>query len=64
VLVTGAAGMVGRAVVLALRSAGHRVVGTDLLGAAFTADLHADLGQAGALIDDAGFDAVVHAARG
>jgi UDP-glucose 4-epimerase len=65
VLVTGAAGMVGRAVVLALRSAGHRVVATDLPGVAFTADLHADLadaGQAGALIGDAGFDAVVHAA--
>jgi UDP-glucose 4-epimerase len=65
VLVTGAAGMVGRAVVLALRSAGHRVVATDLPGVAFTAGLHADLadaGQAGALIGDAGFDAVVHAA--
>jgi UDP-glucose 4-epimerase len=65
VLVTGAAGMVGRAVVLVLRSAGHRVVATDLPGVAFTADLHADLadaGQAGALIGGAGFDAVVHAA--
>jgi UDP-glucose 4-epimerase len=65
VLVTGAAGKVGRAVVLVLRSAGHRVVATDLPGAAFTSDLPADLadaGQAGALIGDAGFDAVVHAA--
>lgn len=65
VLVTGAAGMVGRAVVPVLRSAGHRVVATDLPGAASAADVHADLadaGQAGALIGDAGFHAVVHAA--
>jgi nucleoside-diphosphate-sugar epimerase len=65
VLVTGAAGMVGRAVVPMLRSAGHRVVATDLPGAAPAADVHADLAdavQADALIGDAGFDAVVHAA--
>ncbi len=65
VLVTGAAGMVGRAVVPVLRSAGHRVVAADLPGAAPAADAHADLadaGQADALIGDAGFDAVVHAA--
>jgi UDP-glucose 4-epimerase len=65
VLVTGAAGMVGRAVVPVLRSAGHRVVATDLPGAAPAADVHADLAdavQADALIGDAGFDAVVHAA--
>ncbi|MGH3221910.1 MAG: NAD-dependent epimerase/dehydratase family protein [Streptosporangiaceae bacterium] len=65
VLVTGAAGMVGRAVVPVPRSAGHRVVATDLPGAADAADVHADLadaGQAGALIGEAGFDAVVHAA--
>ena len=65
VLVTGAAGMVGRAVVPVLRSAGHRVVATDLPGAAPAADAHADLAdavQADALIGDAGFDAVVHAA--
>ncbi len=34
VLVTGAAGMVGRAAVPVLRSAGHRVIATDLPGAA------------------------------
>ena len=65
VLVTGAAGKVGRAVVPVLRSAGHRVVATDLASAAAAADVHADLadaGQAGALIGKAGFDAVVHAA--
>jgi UDP-glucose 4-epimerase len=65
VLVTGAAGKVGRAVVPALRSAGHRVVATDLANAAAAADVHADLvdaGQAGVLIGEAGFDAVVHAA--
>jgi UDP-glucose 4-epimerase len=65
VLVTGAAGMVGRAVVPVLRSAGHRVVAADLPGAASAADVHADLAdavQAHALIGDAGFDAVVHAA--
>jgi nucleoside-diphosphate-sugar epimerase len=65
VLVTGGAGMVGRAVVPVLRSAGHRVVATDLPGAAPAADMPADLadaGQAGALITGAGFDAVVHAA--
>jgi UDP-glucose 4-epimerase len=65
VLVTGAAGMVGRAVVPVLRSAGHHVLTTDLPGAVPAADLRADLadaGQAGALIGDAGFDAVVHAA--
>ena len=65
VLVTGAAGKVGRAVVPVLRSAGHRVVTTDLASAATAADVHADLadaGQAGALIGEAGFDAVVHAA--
>ena len=65
VLVTGAAGKVGRAVVPVLRSAGHRVVATDLASAAAAADVHADLtdaGQAGALIGEAGCDAVVHAA--
>jgi len=65
VLVTGAAGMVGRAVVPVLRSAGHRVVANDLPGAIPGADVQADLvdaGQAGVLIGDAGFDAVVHAA--
>jgi UDP-glucose 4-epimerase len=65
VLVTGAAGMVGRAVVPVLRSAGHRVVTTDLPGAVPAADVHADLadpGQAGALIGDARFHTVVHAA--
>jgi nucleoside-diphosphate-sugar epimerase len=65
VLVTGAAGMVGRAVVPVLRSAGHRVVATDLPGAVSAADVHADLadaGQAAALIGDAGPAAVVHAA--
>jgi UDP-glucose 4-epimerase len=65
VLVTGAAGMVGRVVVPVLRSAGHRVVATDLPGAVPAADVHADLadaGQAGALIGDACLDAVVHAA--
>lgn len=63
VLVTGAAGMVGRAVVPVLRSAGCRVATTDLPGAA--ADVGADLadaGQAGALIGDEGFHVVVHAA--
>jgi nucleoside-diphosphate-sugar epimerase len=65
VLVTGAAGMVGRAVVPVLRSAGHHVVATDLPGAVSSTDAHADLtdaGQADALIGDAGFHAVVHAA--
>ena len=65
VLVTGAAGMVGRAVVPVLRSAGHRVVATDLPGAVPAADVPADLtdaGQADALIGDAAFHAVVHAA--
>lgn len=65
VLVTGAAGMVGRAVVPVLRSAGHHVLATDLPGAVPAADVCADLadaGQAGALIGDAGFHAVVHAA--
>jgi UDP-glucose 4-epimerase len=65
VLVTGAAGMAGRAMVPVLRSAGHRVVAIDLPGAAPAADVHADLtdaGQADALIGDAGFAAVVHAA--
>lgn len=65
VLVTGARGMVGRAVVPVLRSAGHRVVATDLPGAVPAADVHADLAdarQAGALIAEAGFHAVVHAA--
>lgn len=65
VLVTGAAGMVGRAVVPVLRSAGHRAVATDLPGTAPAAGVHADLAdavQADALIGDAGFDAVVHAA--
>jgi UDP-glucose 4-epimerase len=65
VLVTGAAGMAGRAMVPVLRSAGHRVVATDLPGAGAAADVHADLtdaGQADALIGDAGFAAVVHAA--
>jgi len=65
VLVTGAAGMVGRAVVPVLRSAGHRVVATDLPGALPAAGVHADLadaGQADALIGGAGFEAVVHAA--
>ena len=64
VLVTGAAGMAGRAMVAA-RSAGHRVVATDLPGAGAAADVHADLtdaDQADALIGGAGFDAVVHAA--
>lgn len=65
VLVTGAAGMAGRAMVPVLRSAGHRVVATDLPGAGAAADVHADLtdaAQADALIGEAGFDAVVHAA--
>jgi UDP-glucose 4-epimerase len=65
VLVTGAAGMVGRAIVPVLRSAGHRVVATDLPGAGAAADVHADLthaAQADALIGEAGFTAVVHAA--
>jgi nucleoside-diphosphate-sugar epimerase len=65
VLVTGAAGMVGRAVAAVLRSAGHRVVATDLPGAAAAADVPADLadaGQADALIREGCFDAVVHAA--
>ena len=65
VLVTGAAGMAGRAMVPVLRSAGHRVVATDLPGAGAAADVHADLtdaDQADALIGGAGFDAVVHAA--
>jgi UDP-glucose 4-epimerase len=65
VLVTGAAGMVGRVVVPVLRSAGHRVVATDLPGTVPAADVPADLadaGQAGALIGDAGFHAVVHVA--
>jgi UDP-glucose 4-epimerase len=65
VLVTGARGLVGRAVVPVLRSAGHRVVASDLPGVVPAADVHADLadaGQAGALIAEAGFHAVVHAA--
>jgi UDP-glucose 4-epimerase len=65
VLVTGARGMVGRAVVPVLRSAGHRVVATDLPDAASAVDVQADLadaGQADALIGEAGFSAVVHAA--
>jgi UDP-glucose 4-epimerase len=52
-------------VVPVLRSAGHRVVATDLPGAVPAADVHADLadaGQAAALIGGAGFHAVVHAA--
>lgn len=65
VLVTGAAGMVGRAVVPVLRSAGHRVVATDLPDVASAGEVHADLadaGQAAALIGEAAFNAVVHAA--
>jgi UDP-glucose 4-epimerase len=65
VLVTGAAGLVGRAVVPVLRSARHRVVATDLPGAVPVADVPADLtdaGQAAVLIGDAAFHAVVHAA--
>lgn len=65
VLVTGAAGMAGRAMVPVLRSAGHRVVASDLPGAGAAADVHADLtdaAQADALIGEAGFDAVVQAA--
>lgn len=63
VLVTGAAGLVGRAAVPVLRAAGHRVVATDLPGTA--ADVSADLtdaAQADALIADAGCTVVVHAA--
>jgi UDP-glucose 4-epimerase len=65
VLVTGAAGLVGRAVVPVLRSAGHRVVTTDLPGAVPATDVPADLADAGqveALIGEAGFHAVVHMA--
>jgi len=47
VLVTGAAGMVGCAVVPVLRSAGLRVVATDLPGAVSAADVQADLADAG-----------------
>jgi hypothetical protein len=57
-MVTGAAGLVGRAVVPMLRSAGHRVVATDLPGAVPAADVHADLadaGQAGALLGGTAF---------
>jgi len=65
VLVTGAAGLVGRAVVPALRSAGHEVVATDLPGTAPAPDVPADLtdaGQADALISEARCAAVIHAA--
>ena len=65
VLVTGALGVVGRAVVPVLRSAGHHVVATDLPHTACAADVHADLvdaGQADALIGKGAFTAVVHAA--
>src|ERR1039457_2922902 len=65
VLVTGALGVVGRAVVPVLRSAGHYVVATDRPDTASAADVHADLadaGQADALIGEEAFSAVVHAA--
>src|ERR1035437_5202915 len=65
VLVTGALGVVGRAVVPVLRSAGHYVVATDLPDTASAAEVHADLTdarQAYALIGEGAFSAVVHAA--
>src|ERR1039457_2445017 len=65
VLVTGALGVVGRAVVPVLRSAGHYVVATDLPDTASAAEVHADLAdarQADALIGEGAFSAVVHAA--
>src|ERR1035437_9269832 len=65
VLVTGALGVVGRALVPVLRSAGHYVVATDLPDTASAAEVHADLAdarQADALIGEGAFSAVVHAA--
>jgi UDP-glucose 4-epimerase len=65
VLVTGALGVVGRAVVPVLRSAGHYVIATDLPDTASAAEVHADLAdarQADALIGEGAFSAVVHAA--
>src|ERR1039458_2021430 len=65
VLVTGALGVVGRALVPVLRSAGHYVVATDLPDTASAAEVHADLadaGQRGALSGGGAFSGVVHAA--
>jgi UDP-glucose 4-epimerase len=65
VLVTGACGQVGRAVVPGLQAAGHDVTTSDLRGSASPAHHRIDLTDAervSALIGDAGFDAVVHAA--
>ena len=65
VLVTGAAGLVGRATTPVLRSAGHEVVTTDLPGAAAVTDVPADLadaGQADAVIGEARCAVVIHAA--
>jgi nucleoside-diphosphate-sugar epimerase len=65
VLLTGAAGLVGRAAAPALRAAGHVVVSTDRPGPGAALDAEADLtdaGQADALIGGGRFAAVVHAA--
>lgn len=71
VLLTGAAGMVGRAAAPVLRAAGHEVISTDRPGAGAAPDALADLdaradladaAQATALIGGGRFAAVVHAA--
>jgi UDP-glucose 4-epimerase len=65
VLLTGAAGLVGRAAAPVLRAAGHVVIGTDRPGPGAALDAEADLAdaaQAAALIGGGQFAAVVHAA--
>jgi UDP-glucose 4-epimerase len=65
VLLTGAAGLVGRAAAPVLRAAGHVVISTDRPGRGADLDAHADLAdawRAAALIGGGGFTAVGHAA--
>jgi UDP-glucose 4-epimerase len=65
VLLTGAAGLVGRAAAPVLRAAGHVVISTDRPGPGAALDAEADLAdaaQAAALIGGGQFAAVVHAA--
>lgn len=65
VLLTGAAGLVGRAAAPVLRAAGHVVITTDRAGTGAELDVHADLtdaARATALIGSGRFAAVVHAA--